>query len=188
MPRIALILMWCAISAACAPEALTDYPVANNATNNNNTNNNNTNNSGPVKFTQVVPILRTNCATFDSCHGSATSVFPPRIANARMATADDVRAALEGTTASGGRLLIKPGDAAGSYLFVRLTDPSAGPSGLMPLGMDPLDDADIELIRRWINEGANYTDAPAGDMDVEMMPDMTGDMAGDMTNDMAARD
>lgn len=181
MPRIALILMLCALGAACAPEALMDYPVANNVTNN--TNNNTNNNSGPVKFAQVAPILRTNCATFEGCHGAATSAFPPRIANAQMATAEDVRAALEGISNASGKLLIKPGDAAGSYLFARLTDPAAGPS-IMPLGMDPLDAADIELIRRWINEGANYTDAPAGDMG----GDMTEDMEPDMTDDMAAGD
>lgn len=174
MLRTALLLMLCALGAACAPEALTDYPVVNNVTNN--TNNNN---SGPVRFTQVAPILRANCATFESCHGAASSAFPPRIANAQMATEADVRAALEGISGLGGKPLIKPGDAAGSYLFARLTDPAAGPS-IMPLGMDPLEPGDIELIRRWINEGANYTDAPAGDMG--------GDMAGDMADDMAAGD
>lgn len=178
MQRFALILMLCAVSAACAPEALTDYPVANNTTNNT------MNNSGPVKFaTDVAPILRSNCATFEGCHGAATSVFPPRIANAQMATVADIQAALDGVTNASGKLLIKPGDAAGSYLFARLTDAAAGPS-IMPLGMDPLDDADIELIRRWINEGARYTDAPAGDMGV----DMTSDMMPDMTDDMAAGD
>ena len=155
IPLLALLTLL----AACAPEPLTDLDVNNDvpdmgggvdmAT-------------GPVEFKDVAVIFRGSCATFDSCHGSATSSFAPRIANATMATDADVRAGIEGATSSGGMLLIKPGDSAGSHLVARITDPGAGPSGLMPLGLDPLTPAQVALIKRWIDEGANYTTPTAG--------------------------
>jgi hypothetical protein len=144
---------------ACAPEPLTDLDVnsdvpdmgggADMAT-------------GPVEFKDVAVILRGSCATFDSCHGSANSSSAPRIANARMATDEDVRAGIEGAMSAGGMLLIKPGDSAGSHLVARITDPMAGPSGLMPLGQPALSAAQVALIKRWIDEGANYTTPTAG--------------------------
>lgn len=155
IPLLALLTLL----AACAPEPLTDLDVNNDvpdmgggvdmAT-------------GPVEFKDVAVILRGSCATFDSCHGSAASSFAPRIANATMATDADVRAGIEDAMSAGGMLLIKPGDSAGSHLVARITDPMAGPSGLMPLGQPPLSAAQVALIKRWIDEGANYTTPTAG--------------------------
>ena len=46
---------------------------------------------------------------------------------------------------------IEPGDADGSYLFTLVTHKS---EPFMPQNADKLPDAEIDLLRRWINGGA----------------------------------
>lgn len=53
--------------------------------------------------------------------------------------------------------LVAPGDPAMSYLYLKLTDAhlTVGGSGEpMPMGSWPLPDEQIELVRKWIVEGA----------------------------------
>lgn len=91
----------------------------------------------------VQPILQANCL---SCHqqggaGYETSGFS-------MATYDDL---MKGT--SGGAMIV-PGDSAGSNLLV-LMEGRADPSISMPHGSaEPVGKADIDTIRRWIDQGA----------------------------------
>jgi hypothetical protein len=61
-----------------------------------------------------------------------------------------------GSTAAGGPVngaVIKPGNAAGSYLYQAVTGKQkAGPP--MPLGRAPLPQTDIRIIYTWIQQGA----------------------------------
>ncbi|GAB4260431.1 c-type cytochrome domain-containing protein [Deferrisoma sp.] len=50
------------------------------------------------------------------------------------------------------RKRVVPGDPAASYLLDRITE--GGDRPLMPLGADPLSDAEIRRIEEWIREGA----------------------------------
>src|SRR5687768_2107948 len=85
----------------------------------------------------IAPILRQRCS---SCHGPTTK-----------------KADLDVTTyltlmqggASGGS--IEPSDASSSYLFA-LVNREAEP--YMPLNADKLPDAEIDLLKRWIDGGA----------------------------------
>jgi hypothetical protein len=99
---------------------------------------------GAVSYSRdVQPILQANCL---SCHeqggaGQQASGFS-------MATYDDL---MKGT--SGGPMIV-PGDSAGSNLLV-LMEGRADPSISMPHGSnDPVSKADIDKIRRWIDQGA----------------------------------
>jgi len=91
----------------------------------------------------VQPILQANCM---SCHqpggaGHEASGFS-------MATYDDL---MKGTT---GGAMIVPGDAEGSNLVV-LMEGRADPSISMPHGSKKsVSKADIDTIRRWIDQGA----------------------------------
>ena len=49
---------------------------------------------------------------------------------------------------------VEPGDPDNSYL-VQKVEGTAAVGGRMPLGGDRLPDAEIDLIRQWISEGAN---------------------------------
>ena len=58
------------------------------------------------------------------------------------------------------RQLVAPGNPDGSYMVNKLDgsfdDPEVnGSGGPMPLVMDPLSDAELELIRTWIEQGAS---------------------------------
>jgi mono/diheme cytochrome c family protein len=74
--------------------------------------------------------------------------------------ADDAYAHLVGIFATGAnRPLVAPGDPDGSYVLNKVDgsfdDPEVNGSGSrMPLAMDMLSDAEIELIRTWIEQGA----------------------------------
>jgi len=99
---------------------------------------------GAVSYSRdVQPILQANCL---SCHqaggaGHEASGFS-------MATYDDL---MKGT--SGGAMII-PGDSEGSNLVV-LMEGRADPSISMPHGSKKsVSKADIDTIRRWIDQGA----------------------------------
>ena len=49
---------------------------------------------------------------------------------------------------------VMPGDAANSYLFMKITGAPGIIGSQMPLAGGPLTAGDIELIRQWINAGA----------------------------------
>ncbi|MGV3723346.1 MAG: PSD1 and planctomycete cytochrome C domain-containing protein [Actinomycetota bacterium] len=93
----------------------------------------------------IRPILAQSCL---ACHGSKRQDGGLRL---------DVRSrALEG--GDSGKALI-PGDPAGSDLLSRLTTDDA--KHRMPLGAKPLPPAQVELIRRWIQAGAEWPDEAA---------------------------
>jgi hypothetical protein len=100
---------------------------------------------GPVEFNRDIrPILSSNC--FD-CHGMDAK---KRKAELRLDTAEGAMANHDGSAA------VKPGDVTGSSLWSRIT--SNDPDVVMPPpeSKKSLTDAQKELLRRWIEEGAKY--------------------------------
>lgn len=95
----------------------------------------------------VQPILRESCY---SCHGPDKQMNGFRL--------DRRRDAMRGGTIP----VIGPGSAASSRLYLRLTGTSYGRS--MPLEGDPLTPAQIETIRNWIDQGADWPDQVSGDV------------------------
>src|SRR5947208_14098446 len=98
------------------------------------------NSAGDVDFARDVrPILAESCY---ACHGPMVQQGGLRL---------DVRPKAG---------VIVPGDSANSTLLKRVT--AADPRNRMPLGGQPLPAAKIELLRNWIDAGANWPDsAPA---------------------------
>jgi mono/diheme cytochrome c family protein len=99
---------------------------------------------GAVSYARdVEPILQANCL---SCHQPGGAGF--EASGFSMASYDDL---MKGTQY--GPMVI-PGDSEGSNLLV-LMEGRADPSISMPHGsMEPVSDADIATIRRWIDQGA----------------------------------
>lgn len=97
-----------------------------------------------VSYSQDVrPILQANCL---SCHQQGGAGY--EASGFSMASYDEL---MKGT--SGGPMIIA-GDSEGSNLIV-LMEGRADPSISMPHGSaDPVGRADIDTIRRWINQGA----------------------------------
>jgi hypothetical protein len=117
------------VCAACTPPELTDQEA---------------------NFERVAPILSERCG-IDGCHGDpANGNF--MIPDGQEASIEDVRASLEDMETSTQSPLIVAGAPDESAIYQRLV---AEPPELMPPN-DPLNERDIELIRRWIEEGASY--------------------------------
>lgn len=97
--------------------------------------------SAKVDFVRdIQPILQTHCA---GCHGAAKQMAQLRLDNKRLALR-----------------VIVPGQSAQSRLLKRITvDDSQHGEPRMPKGGAALAPAQIELIKRWIDEGADWPDA-----------------------------
>lgn len=96
----------------------------------------------PVDFdTQIQPILQESCY---ECHGEDRQRGDLRLDSFQAM----IRGGDEGTA-------LVPGEAEESNLYIRV---SVSPDSLdiMPPDDDPLSDEEIELIARWINEGADF--------------------------------
>jgi hypothetical protein len=107
--------------------------------------------AAPISFSQqVVPVLRTRCAT---CHLTGTEAGKISLVPAKA------RANLVNVKSSDAPKLTRvvPGKPGQSYLMKKLegTHIAAGGKGArMPFGTPPLPPAQVDLIRRWIAEGA----------------------------------
>ncbi|MFI5129913.1 MAG: DUF1553 domain-containing protein [Chitinophagales bacterium] len=98
----------------------------------------------PVDFTtEVKPILNKNCI---ACHGGVRQK-----GGFSVLFRDE---ALAKTTS--GKYAIIPGDPGHSELIRRITN--TDPEERMPYKHDPLSTSDIDILRRWIKEGANWGD------------------------------
>ncbi len=127
--RLLLLLGAILCCSACTPPELTESEAS---------------------FQEVAPILAERCG-INACHGNpANGNF--MIPNGQQASVDDVRGALEGVDTIEDMAIVEPGAPEASALYVRIT---AEPPQLMPPS-DPLNARDIDLIRRWIDEGAIY--------------------------------
>ena len=94
-----------------------------------------------VSFTREIrPILSKNCF---ACHGPDAS---SRQANMHLDTRQGA------TGEDGSHPAITPGDSANSRVVVRITHPQTP----MPPAGDRLSAEEIDLIKRWIDQGAKY--------------------------------
>ena len=96
----------------------------------------------------VQPIFRRHCYR---CHGRKNAEGGFQLSNRTSAFGES----------DSGVSPIKPGESEHSLLLDRLTDPSMG--DLMPLDGDPLAKSEIDTIRRWIEQGADWPDSAADD-------------------------
>ena len=100
-----------------------------------------------VQFNRDIrPILSENCF---SCHGPDEA---KRMTSLRLDTPEAAS-----TTLSGGRRAIDPGQPESSEIYVRVA--SRDPIRRMPpeaMGHEPLADREVNLIRSWIEEGAEW--------------------------------
>jgi mono/diheme cytochrome c family protein len=91
---------------------------------------------------EILPIFRASCFP---CHGPERRQGRLRLSNREEAFKGGIS----------GRVII-PGDAENSLLVKRISSDEEGPR--MPKGMTALAPEQIELIKRWINEGAHWPD------------------------------
>ncbi|RMF61073.1 MAG: hypothetical protein D6746_06025 [Bacteroidetes bacterium] len=105
-----------------------------------------------VSFADVQNIFTASCA-LSGCH---TGTFPPQGLNL---SAGQAYGNLVGVPSQEDPSLnrVEPGDPDRSYLYLKITGAPGIRGGRMPLGRDPLPQAQIDLIRAWIEAGA-----PAG--------------------------
>ncbi|QDS91485.1 Planctomycete cytochrome C [Roseimaritima multifibrata] len=90
---------------------------------------------------QVLPLLETHCL---DCHSEDAGEGDLRL--------DSPQAALRG--GNSGEPLIVPGDSQRSYLLARIT--TSDSSRRMPPESDPLSDAEIEVLRKWVEDTASW--------------------------------
>ena len=113
------------------------------------------------QFLEVVEIHRQNCA-LGGCHGNPPGSAQVHILPAgQNATPEEVEAMMSQTLpAPSGNRLIEPGAPERSEIYVRVTKPE-GDLQLMGAGTygasaSPLRQQEIDTIRQWIEDGANY--------------------------------
>lgn len=105
---------------------------------------------------EVLPLFAARCA-FDGCHGGSRPAIGLDLSSARAASAT----AIAHRTTSGwpGWPVIDAGSSAWSYLIYKVIDEESIIGRRMPVGR-PLEVAEIALLSRWIDQGANVDPAP----------------------------
>jgi hypothetical protein len=101
----------------------------------------------------IQPIFTSQCA-LSGCHGNS---FPDPVGLILSAGNSFGNLVNVPSVEAQGLLRVKPGESAASYLIHKLegTQASVGGGGAqMPFGAAPLPDAEIDVIRRWIDQGA----------------------------------
>ena len=115
---------------------------------------------GPTNFAAInQQILFPSCGKFSSCHSTAGQNSAGKLNLEVNPYASLVGVAADNPKAkSEGRLRVKPGDAANSFLYMKLTLPVADDPGgyedRMPQQNEQLPKELIEGIRKWIDAGA----------------------------------
>jgi hypothetical protein len=97
-------------------------------------------------------IFSATCAV-SGCHTPVTRAGELELSDAAVSYAELVN--VESTCA--GRIRVVPNDRAASYLLDKLGDGGTFCGDPMPLVLPPLPEADLELIRQWIDQGAPPT-------------------------------
>jgi len=101
----------------------------------------------PIDFAeQIQPLLRRHC---ERCHGKKNDEGGLRLSQRADALGE----------ADSGLPIVVPGHADRSLLIRRIVDAGAG--DLMPLDGDPLTQREVDLLRRWINQGATWPETAA---------------------------
>lgn len=104
-------------------------------------------------FEVVADTLRHSCGT-SGCHGAAAQ-GNFAMSGGMNATNSQVRIALEGIKAEDGTMLIEPGDADLSEIYLRLITTDRNES-MPPAPFPALEQNKIDAIRDWIDSGAPY--------------------------------
>jgi ankyrin repeat protein len=100
--------------------------------------------AGKIDFgREVLPIFRQNCF---ACHGPSQQMGRLRL--------DERRSALPNRVGANGVPII-PGNSAASRLYLQITKP---PNGVLMPPAGPLSSSQIETIRLWIDQGADWPD------------------------------
>lgn len=105
-----------------------------------------------VSFSQNVQPIFNRCV---GCHGNGIAQQGLNLESGAYANTVNAPAAQTATTTRLDR--IEPGNPDASYLLHKIQGTQAtvqGSGSRMPLGQPALSDAEIQLIRRWISEGA----------------------------------
>jgi len=120
-----------------------------NSTEPNNGGNGGTVDPDPSFASSIQPILTANCAT-SGCHDNLNST-----GTGLILTADSAYIKLVAVSSTQVPTLdrVDPGDADNSYLVHKI-EGSQSSGQRMPLGRTPLTDNQIQLIRNWIDQGA----------------------------------
>ena len=104
--------------------------------------------TGPSFANVVHEILERRDCTRGMCHGGGAGYLALTFSvDGNYQNLVNVPARAQPST-----LLVKPGDADASYLMMKLQ--GTAPGALMPLGLAPLSEEDLNNIRDWINGGA----------------------------------
>lgn len=100
-------------------------------------------------WTEVDEVLQRSCG-FDSCHAASAAAGGLSVEGDAYAAIVGVASAQDPSTN-----LVEPGDAAGSYLVMKLRGTEGITADAMPPPNGGLDEADIALIESWIDAGAS---------------------------------
>jgi hypothetical protein len=109
--------------------------------------------AAPVKFeSEVLPFLEKKCV---ECHRAPHEDKNGKIVKPKAGLRMDGARAI--TAGSEDGAVLKAGDAAKSELYLRVTLPLDDDDFMPPQGKaDPLTAAELDLFKRWINEGADF--------------------------------
>lgn len=108
----------------------------------------------PVSFAEVQAIFTSTCATqlcHDAASGTAGLVLDAESSHAQLVGV----APTTFSANAAGLLRVAAGDPAKSFLLIKLEGPSPDQGSRMPLNAPELSPDQIDLIRRWIEEGAS---------------------------------
>src|SRR5262245_8665916 len=106
----------------------------------------------PVSFSaDIQPILNARCVICHSPGGEADDEGIPQDLRAASAFDDLVN---QPSVQQSNLVLVVPGDAAASLLYLKVSQDNPPVGDPMPSGVMRLSPAQIELIRAWIEEGA----------------------------------
>ncbi|HEY2573020.1 MAG TPA: c-type cytochrome domain-containing protein [Verrucomicrobiaceae bacterium] len=102
----------------------------------------------PVDFvTEIKPILQGRCI---DCHHSGALFGEVNLENRAMALQSHKKGPA-----------ITPGDPQQSRLYIVLTLPDPSPKAMPPMA-HRISNAEVELVKRWIQEGAKWPEGPDG--------------------------
>lgn len=100
----------------------------------------------------VQPIFTTRCA---ACHRDGGAAALPNIAMRLDEGRSFASLVNQPSGQNAGATLVIPGDSTNSLLFQKVSSPVPPVGSRMPLFSSPLDQAEQDLIRDWIDQGAN---------------------------------
>lgn len=151
------LLVFCFIAAlaACGEPAEGEDNQDNQSNANNDNGSNGNDEDWDEDFLAVADIIRTSCAVAE-CHGqpAAAETLLEYGANGASLDLEDIQHVLQNYQ-SGTNPLVDPGNADGSDLYLVLV--SEDDQVIMPPpNLQPLPQSEIDTVRDWINDGANY--------------------------------